>query len=166
LGFWPYGVYYESMTNKILLAFFALLLGAGGYYFFGTKNVQTVTPSIRPTPVQLLVNPTEKEQRVILETPVEGQVITSPLKITGKARGNWFFEASFPVVLTDWDGKIIAQTIATAQGEWMTTDYVPFTAEVEFEKPAYGERGTLILQKDNPSGLSENDAAYEIAVKF
>src|SRR3989338_3617253 len=57
----------------------------------------------------------------------EGDRIGSPLTITGEARGTGFFEASFPVVLTDWDGRIIAQMPAQAQGEWMTTEYVPFS---------------------------------------
>lgn len=96
----------------------------------------------------------------------EGDAITSPLVITGEARGPWFFEASFPVILTDWDGLIIAEGYAQAEGEWMTETFVPFKSTLTFTKPAYGERGTLILKKDNPSGLPENDAALEITVKF
>ena len=50
-----------------------------------------------------------------------GSEISSPLRITGEARGPWYFEASFPVVLTDGDGLIIAEGHGQAQGEWMTT---------------------------------------------
>jgi hypothetical protein len=99
-------------------------------------------------------------------SPIMGERISSPLIITGQARGNWYFEADFPIVLVDWDGLIIAEAIAQAQGDWMTEDFVPFRAEIEFEKPDYGERGTLILRKDNPSGLPENDDAIEIPVFF
>ena len=95
-----------------------------------------------------------------------GNIIKSPLTITGEARGYWYFEASFPVVLVDWDGKIIAEGIATAQDEWMTEDFVPFEATLEFTKPSYGENGALILQKDNPSDLPELDDALEIPIKF
>lgn len=93
------------------------------------------------------------------------QEISSPLKITGEARG-WYFEGSFPVMLTDWDGRIIAQGVAIAKGEWMTTEFVPFEASLEFNKPEYKNNGFLILKKDNPSGLPQNDAAYEIPVKY
>ncbi len=103
---------------------------------------------------------------VIVSSPVPEEYIANPLTITGQARGYWFFEASFPVFLTDWDGLIIAQGIATAGSDWMTEDYVPFHAELNFSKPAYRERGTLILKKDNPSGLPEHDAAVEIPVRF
>ena len=78
----------------------------------------------------------------------------------------WFFEADFPVILTNWDGLIIAEHYATAEGAWMTEDFVPFTATLEFEPPEYGERGTLILQKANASGLPEHDDAVEITVFF
>lgn len=103
---------------------------------------------------------------VCIFTPVPDSHITSPLVVRGEARGNWFFEATFPVILTDWDGRIIAEGYAQADGEWMTPDFVPFTATIVFEKPAYGERGTLILKKDNPSGLPEHDDAVEFFIKF
>jgi hypothetical protein len=111
-------------------------------------------------------NALEKSDLIQLENPLPNQVISSPLEISGQARGQWFFEATFPVVLTDWDGLIIAEGFATAEGEWMTEEFVPFTATLRFEKPAYGENGALILQKDNPSGLPENDDALEIPVRF
>ncbi|MDD3284739.1 MAG: Gmad2 immunoglobulin-like domain-containing protein [Patescibacteria group bacterium] len=104
--------------------------------------------------------------KIKLFSPLPGEKIKSPLILEGEARGNWFFEASFPVVLTDWDGVIIAQGIAQAEGEWMTEDFVKFKAELNFKKPELYNRGALILKKDNPSGLSENDDAYEITIFF
>lgn len=112
-------------------------------------------------------NVLEKQDLIRLDSPQPGEVIESPLTISGQARGYWFFEASFPVILTNWDGLIIAEGFATAEGEWMTEEFVPFTAELTFEKPElYRERGALILQKDNPSGLPEHDDALEIPVSF
>lgn len=108
----------------------------------------------------------KKDGLIEVDLPNPGTVVISPLTITGRARGNWFFEASFPLVLTDWDGRIIAQGHATADGDWMTTDYVRFHGTLEFEKPSTGVRGTLILRKDNPSGLPEHDDALEIPVFF
>lgn len=101
-----------------------------------------------------------------------GDVIESPLVLEGEARGPWYFEATFPIVLTNWDGEIIAEGFATAEGEWMTEEFVPFSATIEFESPysegdsEFMKRGSLILQKSNPSGLPENDAALELSVRF
>ena len=67
--------------------------------------------------------------------PRSNDLVSSPLTVQGEARGNWYFEASFPVKLLDANGNVIAQTPAQAQGEWMTTDFVPFLAILEFAKP-------------------------------
>jgi hypothetical protein len=94
-----------------------------------------------------------------------GGTIMSPLTVTGEARGFWFFEASFPIELEDANGVKIATGIAIAQGEWMTEEFVPFAASFSFTKPAT-KTGTLILRKDNASGLPEHDAAIFITVTF
>lgn len=110
--------------------------------------------------------------RIRLTEPVPGGTIASPLTLTGEARGTWYFEAVFPIVLTNWDGLIIAEGYAEAEGDWMTEEFVPFTSTLTFENPytegdpEFMKSGTLILQKDNPSGLPENDAALEIPVRF
>jgi len=113
-------------------------------------------------------NAAQKADLIRLTTPQPNQTITSPLTITGQARGYWYFEASFPVFLVDWDGKIIAQGIATAKDNWMTEEFVPFEAKLEFvaDKNAYSNRGALILKKDNPSGLPEHDDALEVPILF
>lgn len=116
--------------------------------------------------IEDLGNMLEKEDLIRLDVIRPNTKIESPLLITGEARGKWFFEASFPVILTDWDGLIIAEGIAQAEGEWMTEDFVRFKAKLEFEKPTYKNNGALILKKDNPSGLPEFDDALEIPVIF
>ena len=101
-------------------------------------------------------------------TPVPGALVRSPLIVSGQARGNWYFEASFPIRLFDSEGKELAVSVVQAQGEWMTTEFVPFEATLKFiiDKNAYSNRGFLILRKDNPSGLPEHDDALEIPIVF
>jgi hypothetical protein len=99
-----------------------------------------------------------------VDGPQENAVVDSPLIITGKARGTWYFEASFPVKLYDDEGNLLAQGPAQAQGEWMTEDFVPFSAQLTFVTTA--ENGVLVLEKDNPSGLPENAASISIPVQF
>lgn len=101
-----------------------------------------------------------------------GQTISSPLSLTGEARGYWFFEGDFPIVLVNWNGLIIGEGLAQAQSDWMTVDFVPFVAEIRFTKPTnptnqdYARRGAIIFQKSNPSGLSTHDSAYELPINF
>lgn len=103
---------------------------------------------------------------VILESPTQGQILTSPVQIKGKARGSWFFEATFPVQLVDFNGVVVTEGFATADGDWMTEDYVPFTVELVYDKPEFRELGNLILRKANASGLPENDDALDLEVEF
>lgn len=126
----------------------------------------TTQPSVNKSKYIVIEDTKLVETPIFVESPQRNSYISSPLTIAGVARGPWFFEATFPVVLTDWDGKIIAQHYAQAKSEWMTTDFVPFEAVLEFEKPIYGERGFLILKKDNPSGLPEYDDSREIPIFF
>jgi hypothetical protein len=116
--------------------------------------------------VENIGNEMEKTDLIRLDNPRPNQEISSPLKISGEARGSWFFEGSFPVVLTNQDGQTIAEGIATAEGEWMTAEFVPFSVDLNFTMPDNSKQGTLILKKDNPSGLPENDDALEIPVQF
>jgi len=117
--------------------------------------------------VEEIGNELEKSDLIRITSPRPNEEITSPLTITGEARGYWYFEASFPIVLTDWDGRIIAEGYATAQDDWMTEEFVPFEAELTFTADtSVSKRGTLILKKDNPSGLPEHDDALEFPVYF
>lgn len=109
-------------------------------------------------------NELELDDQIRIDNPRPGQSIASPLAISGEARGNWFFEASFPVKLLNAAGDVMVTGTAQAQGEWMTEEFVPFTATLEFTASA--GTGTLVLERDNPSGLSENDAALNVPVVF
>ena len=123
---------------------------------------------IKKEPTRIIIDELDKSNLIRLDNPRPNQIIQSPLTSKGEARGYWFFEASFPVILTNWDGLIIAQGIATAKGEWMTTEFVPFEATLQFivDRNTYSNRGFLILRKDNPSGLPEHDDALEIPIVF
>ena len=71
------------------------------------------------------------------------------------------------MTVVDWDGRIIAESFVTAQDEWMTKDFVRFKGTLNFSKPELVyNNGSLILRKDNPSGLSQFDDALEIPIIF
>ena len=103
---------------------------------------------------------------ITVTSPLPQKKITSPLLITGKARGNWYFEASAPFQLKDAAGKVIAQGHVDAQGDWMTTDFVPFMASTTFPAQPEGSIGALILMNDNPSGDPAKQKELNIPVVF
>lgn len=110
----------------------------------------------------------EKRDLIRVTTPQPLATVTTPVQVTGEARGYWFFEASFPIVITDWDGRIIGEGFATADGDWMTESFVPFSGTVEIEIPEGTpySRGSIILQRANASGLPENDDALEFSIQL
>ncbi len=182
--------------KAIIAVLIFFVLGIGGYYFYqnlADEQIQEITsfeecveagyPVTESHPRQCKVpggekftedigQIAEKEGLIRVYSPKIDQVVESPLQISGEAVGSWYFEATFPVILTDWDGRIIAEGYATSQGDWMTEDFVPFTGELNFEKPyeegaqEFMKKGFIIFQKANPSGLSENDDALEFMVYF
>ncbi len=107
-------------------------------------------------------NQTEQPD-IIVTTPKQGQIITSPLTLAGQARGSWFFEASAPVKLLDQQGNELAVGHIQAQGDWMTTNYVPFTAQLTFAAAATSS-GWLVFNNDNPSGLPEKSKEFKLPV--
>ena len=107
-----------------------------------------------------------KSDLIYVDSPLPGSRVASPLRIQGHARGKWFFEGDFPVILSDANGKFIAQGYATAKNGWMTEMLVPFESVIKFKPPGSGSKGTLVLKKDNPTGRPEFDDALEIQVFF
>ena len=98
-------------------------------------------------------------------TPKSNELITSPLKVSGEARGTWYFEASFPVRIEDADGHVLVQQPMQATADWMTENFVPFEGMLNFQTPSTSD-GFLILEKDNPSGLQQNADELRIPIKF
>ena len=110
-------------------------------------------------------NELEKTDLIRIDSPRPNSVMRSPFTIKGKARGTWFFEGSFPIRLIDDNGNEVITVIAQTGEDWMTEDFVSFEATLNFPTPPTAS-GRLVLEKDNPSGLSENDDALIVPVKF
>lgn len=106
-----------------------------------------------------------RSDQIKVDRPERGAVITSPLAVRGRARGTWFFEGDFPLVLLDGGGNPVARGFAIAQAEWMTPEFVPFAAVLSFESSAHGP-GRLVLKKDNPSDRRERSDALVVPVVF
>lgn len=137
---------------------------AAGYPVMESYPRQCKTPN-GETFKEDIGNELDKDDLIRIAEPRPNVTISSPLTVKGMARGNWFFEASFPITLLDREGNILAQVPAQAKGDWMTTEFVPFEAILTFTAPIAGS-GTLILQKDNPSGLPEHDDELRVPVVF
>jgi hypothetical protein len=101
--------------------------------------------------------------------PLPGALLISPATVIGKVKGGgWFFEATFPVKILDGDGTVIGQGVVNAEGEpgsWMSTGTVPFSGQITFTTPKYAT-GTIVFEKDNPSGAENNAMEFSLPVTF
>lgn len=127
-------------------------------------KITTTTEQVVPTTVGTTTEQVKNKAEVIINSPQPGEVISSPLVVSGFAKGSWFFEATLPIKLLDDKGQTIAASYAQAEGDWMTSDLVPFKALLDFNTNATS--GYLLISKDNPSGLAEHDASVRISVNF
>jgi hypothetical protein len=107
-----------------------------------------------------------RDDFIMVASPRPGDLIRSPLKVRGQARGTWFFEVDFPLILKDSKGRIIARGFVTARGPWMTKEFVPFEGTLTFKESAAGGRGFLVFKKDNPTDRPELDDALELPIRF
>ena len=123
----------------------------------------TITPPTEEGPVAEVPDSSQPlHERVSVTSPKSGASVGKTFTVSGEAPGNWFFEASFPVQVRDNENSKIGQAIAQAQSDWMTTNLVPFTATITVSN--YSGPATLVLLRDNPSGLPENDDALEVPI--
>jgi len=156
------------MKRGILL-FGTLVLIVGLSVFFSRHpvNAPSGEPNGQqpPPPTPTTHEKAEKPDLIVVDTPRIDDVVTSPLVIEGRARGPWFFEASFPVRMVDAEGNVLGQGHAEANGEWMTTDFVSFKAALTFTTPKTAT-GLLVLEKDNPSGNLDLSDELDIPVRF
>ncbi len=149
--------------NKLLLAI--LILFVVGWVVY--DNTDTRVDQSENTPEAPLTATTtleKKDDLIVISTPLPAMAITSPFVVSGKARGYWFFEASFPIELRDMKGNVLQTVIAQAEGDWMTEDFVPFTANLIFTKPASPMPALLVFKKDNPSGEPQNDDSFSMPI--
>lgn len=172
---------------KKLHLFLMVVLVVGGVWWFSLKTPNVVVTSFEEcaaagNPIaesypatcrtkegkvftEDIGNELEKIDLIRVDSPRPNTLVSSPLKITGQARGTWFFEASFPARILDSNGVELGVVPVQALGEWMTTDFVSFSTELKFDAPQT-KTGKLILEKDNPSGLPENNDSLIVPIKF
>lgn len=149
-----------------LLLLFFIVLSFFFVQFFDGKGISSKI-EIKNQTKEKQENTTEENQNASLKvfSPQPAQKITSPITIQGEARGLWFFEATFPVEIRDSAGSVLGYGVAHADTDWMTDNFVAFTAVIAF-KETNETSGEIIFQNDNPSGDPARAVFYKIPVSF
>lgn len=103
---------------------------------------------------------------VSLSSPESMQVVSSPIQVTGQAPGTWFFEGQIQAVLVDQNDNELGSISIQTKENWMTESAVNFSGQLPFTPPSTGSSGELIIRKENPSGLPENEREVRMTVRF
>jgi hypothetical protein len=163
------------MKEKIFLTLFLILIVTAGVLYFIPPQKAVAPAPVAPTIPEsnTQANNTAAtstlEANVVVEVEIDrpqpSDSVSSPLHIKGRARGFWFFEASLPISVLDANKKVLARIPVQAKGDWMTENFVEFETDITFTKPQT-ENGFLLVENDNPSGLSQNAKSFMVPVKF
>jgi hypothetical protein len=142
------------VSNK-KIAFIALmvLIGAGlaSFAFFtymynrdaGIVKEKKQTVTYRSLPAIITVD----------QPQPEGE-IEDPVTVTGKARGYWYNEGIFTVLIIDASGYTVGEGQAQADEKWTTTNFVNFTASVPIYSTPRAKTGVMRLKRTDQSGKS------------
>ena len=170
VGFFGWRMFKTEIPVRTVTDFISC--AQAGYPLMESYPRQCRTPDGRVFVEQITL---DKSDLIVVDSPKPNEVVSSPLVVKGRARGNWFFEANFPIelhaVALGTDGAsdittIVKTTIAQAKSDWMTTEFVPFEAMIDFESADFfSGDALLVLKKDNPSGLPQNDAELRISIR-
>lgn len=139
-------------------------------------SLKFITPNSKPnsesnpTPAPTTNNQiirlfSKKGQELQILNPRQFDNLKSPVIIEGEITGSWFFEGTFTIYLEDKNGNLIKQTAAESVEDWMTENWVSFRALLEFDIDSDSD-ASLVFQKNNPSGLPENEDSVNIEVKL
>lgn|SRR3989338_3611648 len=121
------------------MIFSAVLLVAGVFFWFQSFRQRPIENNNRNQPVacsmeaklcpngsyvgrtgpdcEFVQCPAASFSQPIVDFPRPNEKIFSPLTVSGRAKGTWFFEASFPVKLVDEFGNLISQGLAWAKND-------------------------------------------------
>ena len=153
-----------NITNIIFrrLERSASTLQSRTYWREARRSLPSVVKEIPTSELSSTIN---SSNTIIVESPIHNGWVVSPLKVTGKALGVWFWEGEFSVELLDANRNAIAGAAALAKGDWTQNGvFVPFSAQLTFSQ-AKTKTGYLVFEFDSPKDGTPIQK-YQMPVSF
>ncbi len=153
---------------RFLYAVLVLIIAAAVWYALQPASAPVLpgpieTPEVPQEPQAEVVWHNATENDIVVVRPRPNATVARSFEVSGSARGGWYFEASFPIQVRVDGVGILFEAPVQANGEWMTSDFVPFSTHITVPG-TYTGPATLILHRDNASGLPEHDKSLEIPI--
>lgn len=92
-------------------------------------------------------------------------VLSTPFRVEGKAKGEWYGNNRLTIKLLDQNKKILSEKSVFALSETKKDAMVPFVAAVDFQAPAL-DRGTLLIEKVSTTDFPGKNGPLVIPIKF
>jgi Immunoglobulin-like domain of bacterial spore germination len=139
----------------------AVCIAATSWWYVQGRTLATISEmETRATSAASTTLQQQPTLEVYIDSPISNA--TSSFQVLGRARGFWFFEAQLHVEVRTSTGTLLWKGLGAAQSDWMTTDFVPFTALVNVG--AYTGPAQLVVRNENPSGIPANDKSIAFPV--
>ena len=98
---------------------------------------------------------------VYIANPGHNSSISTPLTVTGAARGYWYSSTgTFPVILANANGVIIAKGTAQALTTTATNDLVTYTANLIYSFQPSNSQGTLIIKSGGAKDMTASMTVF------
>lgn len=178
----------KKILIVLLIAFLILAAVAAGYWFYmkskvpakiltfedctnaGYLVVDTIPRECHMKNGQFFVeidNSKALLDYVVVTNPKPNDIVTSPFKVEGKAKGIWYGNNKLTVKLTDLDGHVIAEKPMYAlsdptKGEEM----ISFTGAFDFPANTKLERGKLLIEKASTVDIPGKNGPLVIPIRF
>jgi len=156
------------MLRFAIICFVALGAAFAGWYLLEWSPILSKSPipdtsSTTASHVRNFEYRNASVNDIFVTSPEPGAYTSSVITLKGFARGTWFFEAVFPVVVEDRLGNVIGTGHGQAGADWTTTNFVPFTISIHLDNAYFGE-ASVVLKRDNPSGDPSRDASLSFPI--
>ena len=145
------------MQKTLFIVIIVVAFGLVGWYLFGAHVAEAPTGETPIPSFEGVTYDNATSDMITIDLPFPQAIVSHQFTARGKARGTWYFEASFPVHVFDKDGNELVSGPAQAEGDWMTEEFVPFKIDLIVPQTYKGD-ATIVFMKDNPSGLPDKEA--------
>lgn len=150
-----------------LFVILLVLLGYGAYSLYKQGVLFGPRQNTKEEDVQEVKDielKTKEGLTFTLSSPLPKSELGCTFLLSGKMPREWFFENVFPYRI-EIEGVEVVRGLVQSHDDYTVKEMLTFSQELECIGKCLGN-SEIILRRDNPSGLEENDDEYRIPVKF